>query len=176
MGLSRAPKGCPPVLHQPGSDQLSACLKRKPKQMHSRTTSILAITENRGEGFDAVQRAPHAKSIRLPCDRCRSRSDTNRSQEQINASHPGPQQIHTAARTPCMRTSLVRTKTFVLSLAPHAKSIRLPCDRYSHLRVPSSKFTVHSTSDTLREVVFVHFDFVSIYIQKQSDITGQKGF
>ena len=116
MGLSRAPKGCPPVLHQPGSDQLSACLKRKPKQMHSRTTSILAITENRGEGFDAVQRAPHAKSIRLPCDRCRSRSDTNRSQEQINASHPGPQQIHTAARTPCMRTSLVRTKTFVLSL------------------------------------------------------------
>jgi hypothetical protein len=116
MGLSRAPKGCPPVLHQPGSDQLSACLKRKPKQMHSRTTSILAITENRGEGFDAVQRAPHAKSIRLPCDRCRSRSDTNRSQEQINASHPGPQKIHTAARTPCMRTSLVRTKTFVLSL------------------------------------------------------------
>ena len=79
-------------------------------------TAILAITENRGEGFDAVQRAPHAKSIRLPCDRCRSRSDTNRSQEQINASHPGPQQIHTAARTPCMRTSLVRTKTFVLSL------------------------------------------------------------
>ena len=116
MGLSRAPKGCPPVLHQPGSDQLSACLKRKPKQMHSRTTSILAITENRGEGFDAVQRAPHAKSIRLPCDRCRSRSETNRSQEQINASHPGPQKIHTAARTPCMRTSFVRTKTFVLSL------------------------------------------------------------
>ena len=116
MGLSRAPKGCPPVLHQPDSDQLSACLKRKPKQMHSRSTSILAITENRGEGFDAVQRAPHAKSIRLPCDRCRSRSDTNRSQEQINASHPGPQKIHTAARTPCMRTSLVRTKTFVLSL------------------------------------------------------------
>ena len=82
--------------------------------MHSRTTSILAITENRGEGFDAVQRAPHAKSIRLPCD------------------------------------------------------------RYSHLRVPSSKFTVHSTSDTLREVVFVHFDFVSIYIQKQSDIRPKR--
>ena len=63
----RAPKGCPPVLHQPDSDQLSACLKKKPKQMHSRSTSILAITENRGEGFDAVERAPHAKSIRLPC-------------------------------------------------------------------------------------------------------------
>ena len=115
MGLSRAPKGCPPVLHQPDSDQLSACLKKKPKQNAPKIKHSIVL-QRLYYSFDAVQRAPHAKSIRLPCDRCRSRSDTNRSQEQINASHPGPQQIHTAARTPCMRTSLVRTKTFVLSL------------------------------------------------------------
>ena len=115
MGLSRAPKGCPPVLHQPDSDQLSACLKKKPKQNAPKIKHSIVL-QRLYYSFDAVQRAPYAKSLRLPCDRCHSRSDTNRSQEQINASHPGPQQIHTAARTPCMRTSLVRTKTFVLSL------------------------------------------------------------
>jgi hypothetical protein len=90
MGLSRAPKGCPPVLHQPDSDQLSACLKKKPKQNAPKIKHSIVL-QRLYYSFDAVQRAPYAKSLRLPCDRCHSRSDTNRSQEQINTSHPGPQ-------------------------------------------------------------------------------------
>ena len=118
MGLSRAPKGCPPVLHQPDSDQLSACLKKKPKQNAPKIKHSIVL-QRLYYSFGAVQRAPYAKSLRLPCDRCHSRSDTNRSQEQINTSHPGPQKYTQPLANPACAPLLCAQKPIPVTYVCH---------------------------------------------------------